>query len=130
MRLLSESRSLSLPLAVGTVLGIVAGAFQGVVFLTLYGFWGGLMWPLLVGGLLALWFAAGKQRAGREAIVFGLGAALGLTPWAIYEWRIHDLNGNEVWFPILLAFLAGSLLSPIFVVLRHKKWIGLSSDTR
>jgi hypothetical protein len=78
------------------------------------------MWPLLIGGPLGLLFAARRQSTAGEPLAFAVGAAAGLAPWAWYEWSARgDLNRDEIWFPIALAFLAGSALSPIFVAVRR-----------
>jgi hypothetical protein len=83
-----------------------------------FGFWAGLMWPLLVFAPLALWFCVRRQHAGREALRFSLGVCLGLMPWAWFDWYAdRGVNGNEIWFPIVLALLVGCVLAPFYIAL-------------
>jgi hypothetical protein len=122
---------LSFSLGAGALIGILVGAVHGALLLTFVGFWGGLMWLLLLGGPLGLWVAAKKLHGGGDALAFGLGIAVGLAPWAFYEWHSrHDLNGNEVWFPITLSFLAGLMISPVFLAIRRSRSRGLSPNGR
>ena len=74
--------TLRFSLAAGIVVGLVLGAVRGALFLAYIGFWGGLMWLLLVGGPLGLILAARKQYAA-AALTFAAAIAAGLMPGAI-----------------------------------------------
>jgi hypothetical protein len=117
------SRRVFFPLLGGLIVGIALGCARGGLLLTFAGFWGGLMWVLMATGPLALWYAARRQRAVAESISIGLGVAGGLTPWAIHEWLVREsLNSNEVWFPVVLAFLLGVTISPALVGLGRSRF--------
>lgn len=111
---------LLLPLGVGAAIGLVAGAANAAVLLAFFGFWGGLMWLLLITGPLGFWYSARRQKARGEAVTFATGVALGLLPGAWYDWYANrGLNGGEVWFPVLLAFLIGLTFAPTFIGIRR-----------
>jgi len=100
--------------------GALAGAFAAIAVgpqtLALYGFWAGVIWPLLALAPLAFWFSATRQRAAVEAIVFALGTSLGLGPTAWLEARGQP--AYEFWFPLAIASLTALVLAPLYVALR------------
>jgi hypothetical protein len=118
--ILSVRSRLLLPLFVGAVIGFVSGAFRGAMVLAFIGFWGGLMWVLVLSGPVGLWYSARHQHAGGEALTLSTGFSFGLVPWAFYDWYVlRGLNQGEIWFPIALAFLVGLTLAPLFVAIRR-----------
>ena len=111
---------LLLPLGIGAAIGLAAGAANAAVLLAFVGFWGGLMWLLLITGPLGFWYSARRQKAKAEAVTFATGVALGLAPGAWYDWYANrGLNGSEVWFPVVLAFLIGLTFAPAFIGIRR-----------
>jgi hypothetical protein len=112
----------SFPFLVGALAGLLLGAAHGAVLLTFFGFWGGFMWLLAVTGPASLWYATRRQRAAVEALSLALGLALGLLPWAIRDWASRaGLNGDEIWFPVVLAFLLGLTLGPLLTIIRRSR---------
>jgi type IV secretory pathway TraG/TraD family ATPase VirD4 len=114
----TNSRSTALAFGIGAIIGFVGGAAHGAPILMFFGFWAGLMWPLLILAPLALWFCIRRQRAAREGLRFAFGISLGLMPWAWFDWYAgRGVNGNEIWFPIVLALLVGCVFAPLYVAL-------------
>jgi hypothetical protein len=106
--------------AAGAVLGALWGARRGAVSLTFYGSGSGLLWPLLIAGILGLSFSVWRQRAIGEALCFAAGVALGMAPWAWYEWYAwRGLSRAEIWLAEMLALLTGFLVAPLYVTLRR-----------
>jgi uncharacterized membrane protein YccC len=114
----TNSRSTTIAFGIGAMIGILGGAVHGAPILMFFGFWAGLMWPLLIIAPLALWFCVRRQHAGREGVMFAFGVSLGLMPWAWFDWYAgRGVNGNEIWFPIILALLVGCVLAPLYAAL-------------
>jgi hypothetical protein len=114
----SNSRYAGIAFGIGATIGFLGGAVHGAPILMFFGFWAGLMWPLLVIAPLALWFCVRRQHARREGLMFAFGVSLGLMPWAWFDWYAgRGVNGNEIWFPIVLALLVGCVLAPLYVAL-------------
>jgi hypothetical protein len=111
--------------ATGAILGALWGARRGAVSLTFYGSGSGLLWPLLLAGTLGLSFSAWRQRAVGEALCFAAGVALGLAPWAWYEWYSwRGLSRGEVGLAVMLALLTGLLVAPLYISLRRYLRLG------
>ena len=114
----TDSRSARIACGIGAMIGIIGGAVHGAPILMFFGFWAGLIWPLLVVAPVAIWFCVRRQHAAREGLMFAFGVSLGLMPWAWLDWYAdRGVNGNEIWFPIILAFLVGCVLAPLYVAL-------------
>ena len=118
-------------LATGAILGALWGARRGAVSLTFYGSGSGLLWPLLVAGIVGLSFSVWRQRAVGEALCFALGVALGMAPWAWHEWYAwRGLSRAEIWLAAMLAFLTGLLVAPLYISLRRYLSARASAEAR
>ena len=107
---------------IGVLIGVSAGAANAAPILLFFGFWAGLIFPLLILGPLALWFSNRHQRSIREALGFSVGLSLALSAFAVFDWySSRGVNGNEIWFVSLLALLAGFVLSPAYVAMSRRR---------
>ena len=99
--------------ALGTVIG-VAGWVQPVKFLT---FWGGLMWPLLLGAAISFTMLRRRGQA-TPALAVAVGAVVGLTPAAWRESR--GLSNDELWFPLVMVAATGICLAHACLALSRR----------
>jgi len=100
---------------VGLTLGAGLAVVVGVWRLSFYGFWGGLMWPLLIWAGVALWITVRKQKAATETVTLAAGTIVGMAPVVWLETR--GMPFYEVWFPLVMGLLLALGLSPLYVAI-------------